>query len=146
DDQDAVRSGSIVINTAGDVVLHKEIDFNNTEMFKSSDSDPDDKDQSYLSINADRNISILDNITDSHKTHERDTFDITLSAGGAIDVQGSIFTSGGKLIVEKSSSFTTTATAPAIDGKTQISTRGESKDDGTFSGYIEINSSGVVSL
>src|SRR5690606_2529241 len=78
--------------------------------------------------------------------HERDTFDITLNAGGDIDVQGSIFTSGGNLILEKSSSFTTTATAPAIDGKTQISTRGESTDDGTSSGYIEINSSGVVSL
>lgn len=146
DDQRAVKSGSISINTTGDVVLHKEIDFNNTEMFEKNDPNADTKDQSFLSITAGKNISILKSIIDSHDLHERDTFDITLNAGGDIDVQGSIFTSGGNLIIEKSSSFTTTATAPAIDGKTQISTRGQSKDDGTFSGYVEINSSGAVTF
>src|SRR5690554_3952411 len=138
-DYNAIRSGSIVINTDGDVVLHKEIDFNNTEMYY--DIDPNNGQDSFLSITAGGNISILKNIIDSHKTHEREVFDITLDAVGAIDIQGKIDTSGGNLNIVKSSSFKTGSDA-------YISTRGQFQDTrkGTFFGNVDINSSGIVSL
>src|SRR5690606_31647399 len=110
-----------VITTKGDVVLNHDIDFNNTEMFKKSEPDPDDKDQSFLSVTAGGAISILGNIEDSWGTDQRDSFDITLDAVGAIDIQGKIETSGGDLNIIKSSSFKTGSDA-------DISTRGQFQD------------------
>ena len=136
---EAVRSGSVTVGSGGDVYLHENIDFNNTEI--RGDVDPNNGEDSSLVITSVGDINIIGSITDSHGTDDRDIFDITLDAGGAVDIQGSIATSGGNVTILNSASVTT-----ADDGGASISTLGTYEDATTFYGNVVINSTGAVSI
>lgn len=136
---DAIRSGSVTIEAGGNVYLHEDIDFNDTEIF--NDTDPDNGQDSFLAITSAGDINILGSITDSWSTDERDIFDITLDAGGAIDIQGAIATSGGNFTILNSASVTT-----GDDGGASISTLGTYEDATSFYGNVAINSTGAVSV
>ena len=137
----AVRSGSITIDAGGNAYLHADIDFNNTEIF--GDIDPDNGQDSFLTIISDENVNILGSITDSWSTDERDIFDITFDAGGVVDIQNSVKTSGGNFTILNSASVTT-----AADGSADISTLGiyDNDSENTFFGNVTINSTGAVSI
>lgn len=136
---DAIRSGSVTIEAGGNVYLHEDIDFNDTEIF--NDTDPNDGQDSFLAITSAGDINILGSITDSWSIDERDIFDITLDAGGAVDIQGAVATSGGNFTILNSASVTT-----GDDGGASISTLGTYEDTTTFFGNVTINSTGAVSV
>ncbi|PUA26878.1 MAG: hypothetical protein B0W54_20865 [Cellvibrio sp. 79] len=113
-----LRVGSITINSGGDVIVHKDINFNNTGKRtnaggKGYSGNLLDGDDSFIKIDAFGDIETRGLISDIDYADARDALNIELTAGknnssgGDILIGADIYTAGGNFTA-KSTNFTST--------------------------------------